>query len=530
MKTTTTIRNIGIMLGLAVLLMSGVAAQADVGYILDSAIQTLENFFTGGYDMAPKTIDFMALFVLFFAIFVIGGKMWMKEQHRPVVAIAAVIAFMSAFSIVLAVDRVMDYLFPWILFLFMFIGLFFALNKTFVPNKFLAILLALLLTGLIGYLFWNASMGGMSGGGLGYNPASEWFGSIFGGGSIFSGGGWFGGGSEKIDRGSGDGALDTRECELKVPNAYETEETGLKDPVQIQGFAQSCIGPLVVTTYRSHKELVGKDVARANILNTQLKSAIGNMVRVTVVPGGPTWEFTDTINTPTLQNKAGPADAAPNQAIKARCECTADKMSQEQFEKSDLAPDACNELVNKGMKQWATDWAKEKIAKAKTKVTGQYTGDPIKDARKKLAECKKVYEKSPDDNKVREMYYYAVLQVHSEIGNDYFEDGRYGDTRREYEQIAKEAKDPDGKTDYETSQEALHRYYTVLLDEAGRELAALKKKADDEAKAVGAPGAGPISSWSTTLQNKAKALGKNIADYDAALNKEQYVPYVKVVT
>ncbi|MDA1196815.1 MAG: hypothetical protein O2779_02535 [Nanoarchaeota archaeon] len=89
-----------VLILVAALLVTTVQA-ASVSEAFTGALDTLENFFSGGWQQHEKSLAFMIVFVLFFSAFMIGAKKAFGEINRPVVAFSVTAALLSATILVI---------------------------------------------------------------------------------------------------------------------------------------------------------------------------------------------------------------------------------------------------------------------------------------------------------------------------------------------------------------------------------------------------------------------------------------------
>ena len=84
----------------AAVLVTSVQA-ATVSEAFSGALNTIENFFAGGWQQHEKSLAFMIVFVLFFSAFMIGAKKAFGEMNRPVVAFCVTAALLTATILVI---------------------------------------------------------------------------------------------------------------------------------------------------------------------------------------------------------------------------------------------------------------------------------------------------------------------------------------------------------------------------------------------------------------------------------------------
>lgn len=149
-----------------------------VGDGLRGGLNRIEDFFSGGWQNYEKTVVFVIFFFLFFSAYLIGMKKAMGgELTRAHTTFAFTAAFLSSFIIVITLrfDWVnLEYV-AWfliaVLILFMIYSLLVKLGLE--KHKFLAFILALLLTALLLWLIWYLMSEGRPLEGLG--KVNDWF-------------------------------------------------------------------------------------------------------------------------------------------------------------------------------------------------------------------------------------------------------------------------------------------------------------------------------------------------------------------
>ncbi len=141
------------------------SANAAFGDIFRAGLNPIEDFFRGGWQNYEKTVSFLVFFFLFFSAYLIGMKKSMGELTRAHITFAFVAAFLSSFIITVSMrfDWINLKYIAWFLIAVLILFLMYSLlSKMFEKHKFLAFLLALLLTALLLWLIWYLMSEGRS--------------------------------------------------------------------------------------------------------------------------------------------------------------------------------------------------------------------------------------------------------------------------------------------------------------------------------------------------------------------------------
>ena len=164
-----------IVLALIFISIFAANANAQIGDAFGNALSWFNDFLSEGYKNYEKIITFSLLFFLLFAVSIQGLGTWFKEKTRHVIAISLFFSLIASFGLVTGTDFTITkygWVFLILLGLVLFMFLYNIILKFGLENhKFLAFLIALLVTGLI--LFFGYGLFKEDGA---LDKGSSWFG------------------------------------------------------------------------------------------------------------------------------------------------------------------------------------------------------------------------------------------------------------------------------------------------------------------------------------------------------------------
>ncbi|MBN1157050.1 hypothetical protein JXA85_05505 [Candidatus Woesearchaeota archaeon] len=444
---------------------TNVASAAGFGF--STAFQRLNNFFQGGYYSYQKVVDFAILFLLLSTASLIGLKKWMGEQNRQVTALAFIVGFMMALTLVLSTDFTLAGLFPFakgFLFLIGVIIVYSLLRQAGMDkHPILAFILAVIIVFLFFYLAgWVTNTGASTGGIGGFRTQSP--GKQLS--SLFKSTG------QTLPKGE---ATTLYECKYgPIKNAFELDKalptyTGSSGEFRdFNDFADSCKENAKINAYASRNEKNQKELSlnRAKEIMKMLSSK--GVKDIKIVDYGVTDKFQTLPPDTDEKSKDFDEFVKNNRAYEITCQCEKEGLldkAKEQYSDLMEGPESCIE---------ATRMTLESIARTAVETAKEYgTNEPKKN---EIAEYERIIGLCDNDYKAKKIdaqtYNSAIVKFETARGKAYFEIGFYTEARKAFEEIAVKTRNEDA------AREGLETYYSMIYDRFNKDRSAIKQFVD----------------------------------------------------